>query len=174
MSLLNPESAEERLKSTDNLARLFGKKEPNPNKVAILPNPRAGKRPELPEQDKVMIKVLAATGDKQKTIAAQFGTSQGEVSAIKRGIVPVEDQGLSKEVREEAYEKATDLLMRSLGFITDDKLADTSATKLSAIAANMGRVVEKITPRSDQSQNVQVVIYCPEQRSIEDYKVIEV
>lgn len=120
------------------------------------------------------IAIRARLGERQQTLANEYGITQEHVSQIKNGkakSVNEESVGVAiKEVRDIALER----LMKSLNLLTDDKLSGCSAKDLSVIASNMGRVVEKTLPKSELADQINLVIYAPEMRQEKAYPVIEI
>lgn len=169
---LTDEQAKERLNSEKNLANRFSSnRQVTIEEREIL---RPGKnRENLKEEVRDEIATRARLGEKGTSLAKEFGVTQGEVSAIKTGKVPIDEEKVGKTISE-VRDRALDRLMSSLGLLTDDKLSGCSAKDLSVIASNMGRVVEKTFPRSEGSDKINLIIYAPELRQEKSYNVIEV
>jgi hypothetical protein len=89
----------------------------------------------------------------------------------------VENEELKEKVSKglnTARDKALDLLMRSLGLITDEKLENCNATTLSKIAADMSRVIEKTGDKNiNVDMSTKVLVYKPRQVSEDEYEIIE-
>lgn len=111
----------------------------------------------------------------QKNVGKEFEVTQSNVSWIENGHNKKVDKEFLQKLDNQIQEKALDRLMTSLNFITDDKLANSDALKLSGIAANMGKVIDKIRPKEkEEKSNVNVIIYAPQARTESTYKTIEV
>lgn len=171
---LTDEQARARLDSDNNLANKFGKKE---NSVSIIEVPilRPGKKgPELTVEQRTEIATRSRLGEETKVLQEEFNTSQAEVSFLKNGKVKSINENKVEEVISSVRDKALDRLMASLGLLNDDKLSGCSAKDLSVIASNMGRVVEKTMPKSDQSNNINLIIFSPELRKEASFEVVEI
>lgn len=115
-----------------------------------------------------------------KNVAAEFGISTTSAYNMKHGqkwngeasqVVP-EHRAQIDQIIGQAQEKAAEKLMQALGLLNEEKLAVAKAKDLSAIAADMSRVIEKTSPKS-QIQATQIVIYAPTRHRTESYEVIE-
>lgn len=115
-----------------------------------------------------------------KETAAEFGLSKVSVQNMKLGqkwngetLEPVPElKSKIEQIVGQAQEKAAERLMQALGLLNEEKLATAKAKDLSAIAADMSRVIEKTSPKS-QIQTTQIVIYAPTRRRPEAYDIIE-
>jgi len=74
----------------------------------------------------------------------------------------------------EVKDRALDRLMHTLGLLTDDKLSGCSAKDLSVIASNMGRVVERTSPKEERPDGLTFIIYAPELKQERAYDVVEI
>jgi len=75
---------------------------------------------------------------------------------------------------ERVRELALDRLLESLGLLTVEKVSSAGAKDISAIAANMSKVVDHVTPKQIGG-NVQLILYAPKgQQREEDYEIVEV
>jgi len=152
--------------------------EPTEPNVILTRAKRAGNnRKNLPNFVKTEIAILARSGEKQTTLAAQFGTSQTEISMIERGKIKSVDEVKVKEIVEERLNQARDLaldkLMQSLGLIDGEKLKSSSAKDLSIVALNMGKITERAYGNSEQSR-VNLNIFVPETRDEKHFAKVEV
>ena len=175
-----------RLESDENLlSRLEKLKNPLSrvdNAVIVHPIPlgRARGDTEIP----TMLKVISATAAEaglatNKELAEQFDISAQTISDARNGRVGArKDSELSDRIRKNldtVQDRAIDRLMQSLDLMDDEKLHNCKATDLSSIAANMSRVVEKVSPKSkDAFAGVQVILYSPRVRDLSNYDVIDV
>jgi hypothetical protein len=76
--------------------------------------------------------------------------------------------------RDKIKSRAQNKLLLALKHMTEDKLENTKGVELSTIAANMSRVVEKMTPKTDGNTITNnIVFYSPKQISKENYETIE-
>src|SRR5678815_5618476 len=115
-------------------------------------------------------------------IAEAYGVSESSVSAYKVGATSTttyhEPSSELKQTvdftRDRIKSKAQNKLLLALKHMTEDKIKEVKPIELSTIAANMSRVVEKMTPRNEGTtvQN-NIVFYSPKQISKENYETID-
>lgn len=191
--ILDEKKAHERLNSPDNLANRFScrlrgydgneggatsQETPVPSRIHEVTLKRAGKdRPNLPEFCRTIIAVEARSGRNQSAIAAEFNTTQGNVSNIKRASPPSGklDEKAAERALGEIRDRALERLMASLGLMSDEKLSKCDAKDLSTIAANMGKVVEKTFPKQDSNDaRININLFVPELRNEKQFKTVEV
>lgn len=172
---LNNTQAEERLKSSSNLANAeWLPKKPEVQiieKVISLPGKN---RVNLTKDERTEIAIETRTGEKQTVVARDRGLTQLAVHNITHGKVKGIDEKKVEETINEVKDRALSRLMTSLGLLTDDKLSGCSAKDLSVIASNMGRVVEKISPKETQPDNINFIIYSPELKQERAFEVVEI
>jgi hypothetical protein len=129
-----------------------------------------GRLPELPNAPKSLRVVagVCARVDNGVIASNAFGLTPGQVRYAAK------DQQ-TKLTEKQVQETALICLMDTLGLLTADRIADEKPKDISAIAANLSRVHSNLRPREDvSSNNVQVNIYTPKQRRVDEYDVIEV
>jgi hypothetical protein len=159
---IDNELANQRLADPNNLANRFS------SNTEILVKERRGRSHGLSAgvKEQIAFEVLAG-GRSQTEVAAEYGVGDSTVSQIKKDA--------SKVARvEQVHDVAFDRLMATLGFITDDKLSGLGADKLSSVAANLGRVVEKSAPKTEEDDRVRIVIMAPAIRPQDKYTVIDI
>ena len=165
---INKTELERRLASTRNVLNRLNGKPTVIHKEKDKPRPRGASVP-------IPIKVAAAATAVQTSVkeAAQvFGIGESVVREAKNSKNPEVRDGVN-DALERVRSLALDKLMNSMCLMTDDKMNAASVRELSAVAANMSRVVERTGPR-DSGANVQLVIYAPQQRKEESYQVVDV
>lgn len=179
---LTKEQAESRLRSPNNLANKLEQFR-NQRKVVndifsptININP-GRQLPRLPDEAKKEIVNLANSGtQKQSDIARHFGVTQAAVSYLKRAAEDCQDAAKTNaELEREASVRslAIDKMMLAMGLITEEKLAKMNAEKL-AYTANQLATVHKCSTEQQSKPLVNLVVYAPEVRSEESFKVIEI
>lgn len=143
-------------------------------------------RPWLSKQERTGIAADYATqtcdGNKvtQKEIAEKYGVQISTVSDIVNGSrrVPESprsvDQAKVDAQLDKVREAAIDKLMVGLGQLTDDKVSAHNAKDISAICANMARVVQQTIPQEKSAQQINLVVYTPELRKEQNFNSIEV
>lgn len=81
---------------------------------------------------------------------------------------------LAKPKEARIKDSAIDVLMTSLGLLSEECLMREKPKDLAAIAASMSKVVRDLTPQESTNDKVTLVVYAPQQRSAEDYKTIDI
>ena len=171
---LTKEQAEKRLSSENNLANRFNSSQVEiTEKVIQLPGKKPGSI-NLEKEVRNEIAIRARLGETQVSLAKEFKVITPTVSSIERGKVKGIDEDKVEKAINEVRDRALDRLMHSLGLITDDKLSGCSAKDLSVIASNMGRVVEKVTPKTEGPDNINFIIYSPELKKEQAFDVVEI
>ena len=138
---------------------------------------------ETPETLRKLIAHDAINGAPAKEIAESYGVSESSVSAYKNGASSTttyhEGKGELKDyvdlTRDKIKSKAQNKLLLALKHMTEDKIKEVKPIELSTIAANMSRVVEKMTPKNEGTTvNNNIVFYSPKQISKENYETLDV
>jgi DNA-binding Xre family transcriptional regulator len=173
---LTERQIEERLKSDRNLANADWLKKDAPvtttEKVISLPGRN---RIAISKEERTEIAIESRLGIHTQTeLARAHGISQYAVHAIEKGKTKGIDEVQVEKVIGDVKDRALSRLMSSLGLLTDDKLSGCSAKDLSVIASNMGRVVEKISPKETQPDNINFIIYSPELKQERAFEVVEI
>lgn len=106
-----------------------------------------------------------------KSTAGTWSAKTGRTTPLG----PVSEERVSQieNIIGTAQEKAAEKLVQALGLITPEKMEGTKARDLSGIAADMSRILEKTSPKSNSFAGANIVIYAPNQRKEESYDVIE-
>jgi len=175
--LLNEATAQERLNSPRNLANRFAIN-PTPSKVTEIEIGRAGRREgkiAIPVFLRTSAAILARSGEDQKDVAAAFGISRPVVGMIERGqIAGVDEKQVAKAI-EPIRNLALEKLAGSLMGMKQEKMDTLGVKDLSTVAANMSRVVEKLTPKTEaQGNNININIFTPEPRKETAYETVSV
>jgi hypothetical protein len=172
---LTETQAQERIKSGRNLANADFLRKVAPVTVIEKEIKIPGRdRAAIPVEERTEIAIRARLGEPQVDIAREKNISQFAVHSIEKGKTKGIDEERVEKTINEVKDRALDRLMTSLGLLSDDKLSGCSAKDLSVIASNMGRVVEKITPKEVQPDNINFIIYSPELKHEKAYNVIEI
>lgn len=165
--IISEEEANSRLNSSKNLA-------------TVLPLGHSGRTTgtkNVPVETKKLGAVMSVALGPTET-ARQLGMSISQASNYGNGEIinnkPDEElTDVVNKARNRVQKTAIDKMMEAFGLMTPDKMDKSSAKDLSAIAANMSRIVRDTTPQSSGGTAVNVVIYAPEQKKESAYKVIE-
>lgn len=183
MLLITKEQADKRLSSENNVANLINK---DTGQLTIVPIKKGGGSKagatHLSEEQRILIGTLA-NQDRVKTVAQTFSLSESHVKNLKHG--RVDRAGLEHKTHEElkaavegksleARDVALDKLMVAMGLIDTDKLEGVSAKDLSVISSNMSRVYQNTyAQQMADGQKINIVVYSPEMKKVNDYKVVE-
>lgn len=136
-------------------------------------------------EERVLIGTIARAGlGTVQEVADAFGVGHESVENYKMGRTTRVSEPLYKphpELEERivknldiVQERAVDVLLRSLGVITDEKLAKASAKDASSIAANASKIVQNCAPQIAQDNRIQVIMYAPKQKELKDYQTVEI
>ena len=90
--------------------------------------------------------------------------------------------GPKKELAERIYgklsdvrDKAVERLMESLELLDEEKMKSCNAKDLSAVAANMARVVDRTIPKeSNEINRLNLVVYAPRLKEVKEFEMVEV
>jgi hypothetical protein len=161
MTIITQEAAEKRLTSPSNLV----------NTLDVRPLPRGGGKVGMRwhNSDEKLDIAEASLTQSSREVAETFGVSPSTVERISRD--PSLQPQLGKKA-EELRDLALDKLMASLGVINDQTLSKVSARDASMIAANMSKVVDRLSPKAAPDNRV-LVIYAPQQRDEKNFKVVD-
>ena len=135
-----------------------------------------------PESLRKLIANDALDGAPIAEIAEAYGVSSSSVTAYKNGATSTtnynQGNGELKDFvdvkRDRIKNKAQNKLLLALKHITEDKLKDAKVNDLSTVAANMSRVIDKTTPKTESVINNNIVFYSPKQISKENYETLDV
>lgn len=167
--IVNEEEALARLNSPDNLVNKLKEQTPPSSNIEYkdLYSNREG-----PKAIPPMIQTLAVTLgrlDSQQAAASALDMSQANVSYLTNHGKKVDRDQVEKKV-DKVHSDALDGMLEAIGLIKP-KLQDVKkATDLSAIAANLGKVVRNTTPQEKATTNVKVIVYSPSQNAEADYE----
>lgn len=180
MLLTDNQEADETLSSGDNLRNKLGLRPLEIQHLNIRTFRHTGsKGKKLPKELRPVVAALASVEGTTQT-AKDFDLALPTVNNLKHGRTsndkPSED--LEKDTAKilgTVRELAANRLLAAIGLLDGDRLAGISkATELSAVAANLSRVVEKVTPKSDDSRAPIFHVYAPELKSLDRYEVLDV
>jgi len=112
--------------------------------------------------------------------AEMFNVSISQASNYSKGKTihgsgnPELKEGVERKT-DDIHTKARDLVLDTLGLIDVGEIAGESVRSKVSIAKDLAGVIEKTTPKTEGSGNVQINIYAPKQDSLDKYetKVIE-
>ncbi len=172
MSFISSDEAIRRLKSPSNLANLLSVQRPGKIET-ILPSSRPPAAPPVSTEVKALSNVLSKL-DGADAAASALGLTPAQVRASSRSKNPEVIKKTSATI-ERVRDLALDRLMDSLGLLDIDSLRAEPARNISAIAANMSKIVHNLAP-SDvaASERRTLVIYAPNQREQKDFSVIDI
>lgn len=176
------EEVEARLGSEKNLLNRLGKHS-SAGKGNHFNHSTAGRKGEK-DLSPFMREVISAAAHMgtAKSVGADFRVSKAHAHNLKNGYITRpngKDSGLLEkkgEILEDIRNKASDLIMETLGLVTSDKLKDVDKVKdLTQIAKDLSHVMEKATPEKNgpNTQN-NILIYAPGSKDLRNFEVIEV
>lgn len=113
---------------------------------------------------------LAKQGEPIGQIASEFGLSKEQILSSRQATASPQVVASHERIKEIALDK----LMLSLQLMTSDKFDNADLKTLSNTAANMSRVIEKLTPKDTTASLSQLIIYAPQIRPESGYKIIDV
>ncbi len=174
--ILTEEQAKARLESGRNLLNRFGVEKTVPTaKVIEIGNSRKGTyEGRLTPEQKTEITSRARLGEDQELLATEFKVQQSTIGKYERGVYKNIDESKVEDRMNEVQDVAMAKLLKSLGFLDDNKLSKLGAKDLSAIAANMSKVVGNTREQKTNDNRVTVQLFAPELRQEKSYKVLEV
>lgn len=185
--LLSEQDAKRRLTSGSNLVNKLGVQtvEHRSDVTTVVQHNFGGReagRPNLPMFMRATIGALANSGALVSETAKEFAVSERAVKAYKAGETspgrPNADlKAAVQSKQEEIHDQALAKLMKTLGLLDDEKLANLDAKDLSRVAVNMSQVASNVAPRTPNGSNttgISVVVYAPPPREESRYKVLDV
>lgn len=133
------------------------------------------------EETREIIGMRAALGESRAALAKEYGKSYGSIQSYENGTgrgtanPPTLERREAIAKREEVIrDVALTKLMQAFNLLDEDKLSELDAHKLSGAIANISRVAANLrAPETNQIQ-ANIVIYSPEVRSDDKFKVIDV
>lgn len=165
--IITLEQAEERINSGSNLLNILEKR----------------RKPFFQQRTKEEQADIAAEAqlDTFKNVARKHDISVSQVSNLSQGKTGPQMQpnteivDRAEEKLNDVRERALDKLMVAMGLLDDEKLGKQSAKDLSTIAANLSKVAANATMKDKgNAPQVQIIMYAPQQKKMEDFKVVEV
>jgi hypothetical protein len=79
-----------------------------------------------------------------------------------------------EKIVDQAQVKAAERLLEALGLITPEKMENAKLRDLSAVAADMARILEKTSDKAAPNiQQTQILIYAPRTKDEDEYKIIQ-
>lgn len=140
----------------------------------------------VPESLRKIIGDTAVSDGRKESVALaeSFGISKSSASAYANGAVSTSSYNKPNEkliegmnnTRLRIAKRAQNKLMMTLRHLTEDKLEGADAREISGVAKDMATVYDKMQPKSDPRDTVQVqfILYKPEMKRMDEYKVIDV
>ena len=183
---ISEEELKERLEKTE----VFFKKRERVLRPSVKRDGEGNGESRLTHEDRVIIGILEET-DTQKNIAELLGVSQNTVSLASRGIKTVAS-GLDKDLKEEVtigreaikdkkqetdkqiQEQLVSNLAAALGHVANN-LHNTDAVEASKVAADMSKILERVTNKDGGKGNkTAIIINVPSMREEKHYQSITV
>jgi len=180
---IDPEKAEERLNSPNNLANRLAEfrreKKILEDNGTVLINP-GRQLPRLPPQVKEELKEKALSGKyTRKELAEAYGVAPHAVTQLRRKAEKEEEE--KKDSQREAFlsqalqDIASQKMLLAMGLITEDKLATLKARELAQISSSLASVISASSPKNaSPGTAINLVVYAPEVRQESSYKMVEI
>jgi hypothetical protein len=163
-----------RLGSSKNL----GNSLPGSLTESIPPAPEPQPEPEQTKKIsnglRIVVGSLAKQGEKPAEIAREFGISVGQVTSAKHSENPKISGPINKSI-ERVQELAIEKTMMALGLLESTKMENSSARDISYIAASLSKIVANTRPAEKaEDTKIQLVVYAPQQKAVNDYRILDV
>lgn len=142
-----------------------GSKSSNPV-VVPLHKDRAEQKP---REARALAGILAAQGEPVSEVARLMQMTPNQVRTATKSPKLPEVTSTVEKVREIALDK----VMTALNLMTEDKFENASLKDLSMVASNVSKIIEKTSPK-ESGPTVQLLVYAPQQREENFYKVLDV
>lgn len=115
--------------------------------------------------------VETAAVSSERAAAEDFGISHQTVGYYKNGGGDPDRQRIKDNVKK-VHADAIDVMLGSIGVLKEklEKREIKKATDLSKIAADMGRVINRTTPKDVGASNVKVIVFAPNLKSEDQYE----
>lgn len=171
---MEEEKAIARLESPDNLINKLSKDKTEIEKNKNIQIEELYKNRMGPKGIPPMIQTLAietATVTNERAAAQEWGIAHQTVNYYKNGGGKADREHV-KETIGKAHSNALDVMLGSIGLLKEkiDNKQVHKATDLSKIAADMGRVIEKTTPKEHGAANVKILVFAPNMKAEDDYE----
>lgn len=168
--IINEEEALSRVNSPDNLTNKLKDIKSN---IIVERLPQSDGPRNIPPKVQQIIGVTSALTS-SRDAAAAFGVSHPMANNYANGETKATKNVVAERVAT-AHENALDAMLSSIALVKD-RLADPDLkikpTDLSKIAADMGRVIEKTSPKEGTGTRVQVLVYAPRMKSESEFEEI--
>lgn len=158
--IVDDEIANARLESPDNLVNKLERRELHSNRNG------AGHIPPMIQTLALETGILTT----QKAAAETFGMKQQTVSYYENGGGKNIDRDRVKSDVAKVHEGALEAMLESINLLKPKLVDVRKATDLSVIASNLGRVIEKTTPKEAAQTNIKVVVFAPTIKHEDDYE----
>lgn len=124
--------------------------------------------------DGLLLGITKAAEVHDTTIGQVFGATRGQSTASAAHTPPRPDRlARVKTGLQQVGEKAASVALRAVDEITDDKLRDTNAVGLSAVADRLASIAHKAV-QAVGGQSAGIIILAGDRREIESYQTIDV
>jgi len=138
----------------------------------------AGRKPEIPNAPaslRIVAGVLAKAEGNGAQVARNLKLTPGQVRYASVSDAAASGTGKVKITEKQVQEVALNRLMDALGLLDAGAFISEKPKDISTIAANLSRVHSNLRPKDERAgDNVNITIYSPKQRRLEDFDVIEI
>jgi predicted transcriptional regulator len=144
-----------------------------------------GHKEEVPEAIREIVAEEKLEGAKSKDLAKLFNVSESSISAYAKGATSTAtyhqpDEQLGKHVRSvrsRISKQANRVLRQSLATITEEKLAELSPVKASAVARDMASIVKVMSDDEGDGEGKTInntIFYAPRLMREDEFEYLEV
>ena len=160
------------------------------NSVQIIDSPSKGRAPNDVNVPDSLRKIIGETSEidgrkEAVALAKMFDISPSSVSAYANGVTSTASYNEKKtdiqnhinESKARIAGKARARLMKSLNFITDEKLGEAKVSEVALVARHMATVMREMEPPKtevNENNGIQFIFYSPHIKKEDSYDVIDV
>jgi DNA-binding CsgD family transcriptional regulator len=171
---IDAQELERRLNSPKNLVNTVLVPSPAAAGIKVIPQEPRKNTPQVTDREtRILAGALAAQGESCSLVARELGLTEQQVHSAKYSQKPEIKEPI-RNITERVRDLAIEKLMLAMGLMTEEKFDGVPLKDLSLIAANMSRVVEKMSARDAVTNNFQLHIYAPQQRTESHYKTVDI
>jgi hypothetical protein len=139
-------------------------------KVEVINIPKREQTPQVKDAGMRIVAGVLAHTQTIKSVAQELNLTPNQVKSAKNSVLiaPARNNAIDR-VRELALDK----LVQALNLMDEEKFTNADLKTLSRTAAEMSRVVEKLSDKREES-STKLVIYAPSLKAERNYGEIEI
>lgn len=180
--VINKEEMDRRLLAAKNLARFARDLDPavesvSQSKEEISPLPTA-KRENNPRSENKEARIVAGALYRSgqlsaKEAAKEMGLTPNQVIGAAHSKDTDVQTRMESNINR-AREMALDKMIDALGLLDNERMQDCSVRDIASVAEKMHRIASGSRESGPREDSVKLIIYAPEQKKMNDFKVIDV